>query len=178
MKRPRLNFNFHEHVAATFHVSFIKSLWIEFHCGNFDRELNAWMCVCVSRDCQCIFPSFSSLFRLVLDHRCRYATYSKRETKAEKAKPEIINKLNSIFMTLPAFELAESEKFTMWCDSAFHRPHSTMENFSVRHLMQKTLKEKRIFITKGSKKAFHVSRIFSPLKIRSLMKSYCYSIFI
>jgi hypothetical protein len=41
------------------------------------------------------------------------ARHSPEKQKPKKAKPEIINKLNSISMTLPAFDLAESEKFTM-----------------------------------------------------------------
>ena len=134
------------------------------------------ICVCVSRDCRCILPFV--LFCLVLNHRCRYATYSKSETKAEKAKPEIINKLNSIFVMLPAFELRRVRNSR--CDAILSFIAFVKNSFSVRHLMQKTLKrgkrvEKRIFITK--EKSFSCFTNLSPLKIRSLMKSYCYSIF-
>lgn len=147
IKLKRLNFNFHEHVVTFFMFSSSKiqldnCLWIKFHCENFLSTVNEWInarCVFV---CHVTADAFSVVFFSLLlrsQPSMPLCNEVKSETKAEKAKPEIINKLNSIFMTLPAFELRRVRNSQ--CDAILLFIAFVPNFFSVRHLMQKTLKE-------------------------------------
>lgn len=170
IKLKRLNFNFHEHVGTFFMFSSSKiqldnCLWIKFHCENFLSTVNEWInarCVFV---CHVTADAFSVVFFFLLlrsQPSMPLCNEVKSETKAEKAKPEIINKLNPIFMTLPAFELRRVRNsqcdaillFIAFVPNFFFCSSLNAENIKRRR------SQKRIFIIKEKKKAFHVPRIF------------------
>lgn len=106
----------------------------------------------------------SHIFLLLIHvHQCRYAIPFTTSSREWTPKQEIINKMNSISMTL-SMPRPRSEKFSR-SDDSFHRPLHWKKNFVPYYLMQKPT-ERRIFITKGKL----VSQFFC--KIRSLMKSF------
>lgn len=127
------------------------------------------------------FPQCSSSSLLFL---CPPAPLSNAlKCEAQKAKPEIINKLNPIFMTRCRHHHQQAAEWEVLWSDGFHRRKASFLSFFPRscYLMQKRKNGEE---EEEENENFHHKRkalcfiVLFPLKIRSLMKSYCYSIFI
>lgn len=170
MKRPRLNSNLHEHVVAIFMTRSSKFCELNSIVGTSTVNWIEFVFVCHVTVKSIAFSSrFLLCFRLVLDHRCRYATYSTRgETKAEKQSRKLL--INWIQFSWRCRRLSlgwewEIHNLMRFCLSSPSR-QQWRTFFSVRHLMQKTLKERQNFHHKRTreKKAFHVPRNLFSIK--------------
>lgn len=111
---------------------------VRIFCRPWMNESALDVCLCVTW-LPMHFPSFSSLFCFVLNHQCRYATKSKAKQKPKKQSRKLL--INWIQFSWRCRRLNcrewEIHNVMRFC---FSSP-LFQTFFSVRHLMQKTLKE-------------------------------------